>query len=437
MDTKQLKRIAEIVKACKQKNLTEEGKARKQRVVEKLFYKRDNTLLYIHTYLSVLPLLKSFILTFEQKAPMAHRIHDEQLTLLTTFLSCFIKQEHLKAILPKDLSRLDVESKNIHQPLDEIFLGAKARKLLKKKRLVPNIMMTKFLPTLQGAYIETAKYLLKKLPINNPLLRRLGAIDPVAILARHSAAASLLKKLGKENFPEIIHGTEDEYDKEVLRITCDPTLPPASVDGVAIRLDHWWAGILKSYPVLGKVIQACLSVITSPIVEQNFSVMNNVIDAKSNRMDIKTFSSIQTIKYNLRAQATTSLKLFHRDDILYSPVDRPLSYHMQTASARKKKEEKQRTEAKKAKQTSKKSAKKAAADRPSTCSSIHSKAKQLRKSMLGKRKAVNVDSSSTDQKTKKLRTERSDNRRAKQIRKRAIQTMQHKKKKKKFLEQSQ
>ncbi|XP_041468120.1 uncharacterized protein LOC121418364 [Lytechinus variegatus] len=180
LSQKNLKRIAAIVQACRDKNLTEQGKARKQRVVKKLFHTRDITLLYIHTYLSVLPLLKSFILTFEQKAPMAHRIHDEQLSLLTSFLSTFIKQEKMKDITAKDLANVDLDKKENHQELLEIFLGLKARKILQKKRSVPNPLMDQFLPTLK-AYVDTAKYLLKKLPITNPLLRRLGAIDPVAL----------------------------------------------------------------------------------------------------------------------------------------------------------------------------------------------------------------------------------------------------------------
>ena len=266
---KDLARLAAIIKLCKEKKLTDDGKAQKHRVVQKLFYTRENTFLYIYMYLSVLPLMKSFILTFEQKSPMIHRMHYEQLTLLTSFLATFIKQEKLKDILPRDLVKLDVENKENHQPLNEIYVGLKARKILQKGRQVTNDLVSEFLPSLQKAYIDTGKYLLQKLPITNPLLRRIGAIDPTAVHLRHSVTASLLKKL-VNHFPTIIKEDQhDEYIKEVLKITCDPTLPPAEVHGVAVRLDHWWAPVLKSYPVLGQVIKACLSIITSPAVEQN------------------------------------------------------------------------------------------------------------------------------------------------------------------------
>jgi hypothetical protein len=65
--------------------------------------------------------------------------------------------------------------------------------------------------------------------------------------------------------------------------------------------------------------------------------MNNLITGKTNRLDISTYAAYQDVKYDLRARKTTTLKLYHRDDIHKSPVDRPVCFHMQTACMRHKK----------------------------------------------------------------------------------------------------
>ena len=56
------KRLAEIQKVLQEKSLTEKGKERKLRLVEKLIEQSENFLLIAHHYVSVLPLLKSLVL---------------------------------------------------------------------------------------------------------------------------------------------------------------------------------------------------------------------------------------------------------------------------------------------------------------------------------------------------------------------------------------
>ena len=48
------------------------------------------------------------------------------------------------------------------------------------------------------------------------------------------------------------------------------------------------------YPHLSKVIKACLSIFTGPMIEQSFSTMNNVINKKTNRINVETVNAIQT-----------------------------------------------------------------------------------------------------------------------------------------------
>lgn len=60
----------------------------------------------------------------------------------------------------------------------------------------------------------------------------------------------------------------DLYLREISKIQVDPTFPDCAVtvDGKSKdkRLDHWWAEVMSSYPGLGKIIKACLSIFSGP-----------------------------------------------------------------------------------------------------------------------------------------------------------------------------
>ena len=47
-----------------------------------------------------------------------------------------------------------------------------------------------------------------------------------------------------------------------------------------------------------------LTVFHGPRVESSFSVMGHVMDKKSGRMNVSTYSAIQTVKYSLAAKAS-------------------------------------------------------------------------------------------------------------------------------------
>ena len=87
--------VRKLIRKMSLKKLTKEGNERKGRIVEALFYYRNETLLHLNLYIEILPIFKSFVLTFEQKEPLIHRIFDEQVELVKTLLACFIRPEML------------------------------------------------------------------------------------------------------------------------------------------------------------------------------------------------------------------------------------------------------------------------------------------------------------------------------------------------------
>ena len=52
--------------------------------------------------------------------------------------------------------------------------------------------------------------------------------------------------------------------------------------------------------------------------------MSDIISSKTNRLQIKTFSAIQKVKYDLKASNETSVQKYFRINFLRSPVDQEL-----------------------------------------------------------------------------------------------------------------
>ena len=76
-------KIIGILQRLKKKNPA--GKQRKGRIINKLFGSRQQTQLLADFIVSILPLFKSFILTFEQKEPLVHKLFDEIVKVFSKF----------------------------------------------------------------------------------------------------------------------------------------------------------------------------------------------------------------------------------------------------------------------------------------------------------------------------------------------------------------
>ena len=78
---------------------------------------------------------------------------------------------------------------------------------------------------------------------------------------------------------------------------------------VPVQLDLWWAKIFQAsnYPVLSQVVKACLAIFSGPHVESSRSLMSNIIDKRSNRMNIDTYNAMMTIKYSLQAKSSSEI----------------------------------------------------------------------------------------------------------------------------------
>ena len=108
-------------------------------------------------------------------------------------------------------------------------------------------------------------------------------------------------------------------------------------DKKPVRGDLWWYKLVERYPILTKLSLAALTIFHGPPVEGSFSVMGDIMDKKSGRMNVETYSAIQTVKYSLTAKASKSSKkqktiqFFHREDKLKSSVAKKLVKDIRSA----------------------------------------------------------------------------------------------------------
>ncbi|KAG1714059.1 Neuroguidin [Nymphon striatum] len=328
-------RIRVIQEELSRKSLTEDGRKRKNRIVEKLFYKRKQIITILHFYSAVLAMLKQYVCLFELKKPMIHKLYDRQAELFQEFLGLFIKPEELEHKTLKQLKEMDIDKADLLSK-KSMFIGFSTEKALQQ---LDEISAGQFLTKAQTAFKACAGYMQKKLPLTNATLRRLSAIDPTAV--GHSLTLLHLKKLPK-TFPTVLNMSERQsYDREVHAFQLDCNLPPAHhLDETPVQLDHWWRDVIKmgKYPALTKMAKAIMSCFHGPLVESSFNLMQDILDTRSGRMKIETFNAFQTVKYSITAQKKSSLELFDRQDILRDPVNTTLCNNLQESWKRYKEE---------------------------------------------------------------------------------------------------
>ncbi|XP_052234163.1 uncharacterized protein LOC127846705 isoform X2 [Dreissena polymorpha] len=107
------RRVKEIQMELSRKNMTKDGQARKQRIIERLLERNTKTDLVLNFYVSVLPMLKSYIVLFETKEPLIHKLIDKQEELMTKFLACFIVPDAVSNKSGKQLMNLNLTSSEI------------------------------------------------------------------------------------------------------------------------------------------------------------------------------------------------------------------------------------------------------------------------------------------------------------------------------------
>ena len=164
--------------------------------------------------MSALPLFKSFILTFEQKELIIHRLHRSLVENFRAFLGCFMKVEVINNTPNNKLNLIDVAS-NVRK-LETLYVGDENEKLVSSLRenKIQRDIATDFYRKLRTAYVTAAVYIQKKYALNNPLLKFLFALDPR--LRQSSLTHENLLNL-KPYFETFLSSDRGEYSSEIQK----------------------------------------------------------------------------------------------------------------------------------------------------------------------------------------------------------------------------
>ena len=100
------------------------------------------------------------------------------------------------------------------------------------------------------------------------------------------------------------------YVLEVQECKLDQTLPEASC---TTKLDHWWGTAFgtNKHSSLAKIVKALLSCFLGPPIEGSFSIMGNIMNSDSARLNVQTFRTILSIKDTPMASKKTATQYFH------------------------------------------------------------------------------------------------------------------------------
>ncbi|RXN22565.1 hypothetical protein ROHU_023414 [Labeo rohita] len=319
-------RIKVVHETLNRKGMTPQGLERKRRVCQKLWHEETTTVLQLSIYMGVLAILKEYVMVFQGSQTLVHKLHDWQLELFLAYLACFVKAEHITKLSPRALKELVLED---HMLLDskEVYVGQEADTFRSQNPKHP--LLVPFLADIRKAYITTAVYLQKKLPLASPTLTALSALDP--LLRGHSQATIQLKKLS--GMLRHLLPADQDIHRELVQFNVDLTIPSFK-EGESIV--EWWGHVfdkLDKYPSLSVLVKCCLSIFHGPRVESSFSLMNDVIDQRSGNMNVETFNVIQTVKYTLQSRGKTAMQLFRREDVKFGAVDRTVCRNINSAAA--------------------------------------------------------------------------------------------------------
>lgn len=209
----------------------------------------------------------------------------------------------------KDLKQLSLDSGKGHfLNLDNMFVGRQTQQIMRASHK-DDTVVAQFKKKAATGFIQCAKHMQKRLPLNNKVLRSMSAIDPLA--RGHSETKKALDKLAEFAGPFLSDEEKESLPLETHRYQVDTGLKSYSEGD---RIDVWWSGVIQQgkYPALSRLALVCLSCFHGPMVESSFNTMGDIINIRSTRMKVETFSAIQTVKYGLKSRNTTALSLFKK-----------------------------------------------------------------------------------------------------------------------------
>ena len=204
------------------------------------------------------PIFEKFLCFFQNEGPLIHRLRDQMCELLKSVMHRFLKSQAINDKEGKHLLTVEYFKPDIQFSFTQIEVGEKTRTALSK---LTNDQQKIALKGMKQFYLDTTKYLLDHLPIDNKFLRDITFLNP--LLRDNQPGAQAIRRLA------VIMPTISE--EEVCLVTDEwKVYHEGSVidsDSTTQRIDHYWASVFQEknmqgkfkYSVLQKLVKSLLS----------------------------------------------------------------------------------------------------------------------------------------------------------------------------------
>ena len=199
---------------------------------------------------SVEPIFKKFLCFFQNEGPLIHLLRDQMCELLKSVMHRFLKSQAINDKEGKHLLTVEYFKPDIQLSFTQIEVGEKTRTSLSKLTTDQQKIALK---GIKQFYLDTTKYLIDHLPIDNKLLRDITFLNPLLRDNQHGAQA--IRRLAVI-MPTISEEWRVYHEGSVI-----------DSDSTTQRIDHYWASVFQekkmqgklNYSVLQKLVKSLLS----------------------------------------------------------------------------------------------------------------------------------------------------------------------------------
>lgn len=274
---------------CKSFLIVKEGVADKCLVPKLLFFK------------SVALVLEPFLKKFQTNRPVVCFLHSELSIMVRSLMRRVIKPEILAGKTDEQLSKIDVEEKEIQLDYSKIDVGFSCEKALRNSKIVDRALL-EFRMSCKSFIVAVLKKVLHKCPLNYSLVKHLTCLNPNKMVSHKEECLGKFKKLLTllHNASKFTEGECEQIQQEYLLFLDNiPKFGVAKFTG--FNPDHdssddFFCEILsgdRSYVLLTKLMKLvmCLSH-GQASVERGFSI-NKKIEVEN--MKEKTLIAQRTI----------------------------------------------------------------------------------------------------------------------------------------------
>lgn len=159
-----------------------------------------------------------------------------------------------------------------------------------------------------------AKKMLHQLPLKKKTLGQLSVLDPA--LTDSNQAPSCFKALAKD-LPNLL--SEEEQGKLAAELTSLSVYRQVDVirsefeEGQRIDVNVWTEVFnlttfeYSRYPVLKKLVHALLTVLSGPLIEWTFNVIDDIVEKDRTNLTFQNYESVAVVKTSLTSFKIKSL----------------------------------------------------------------------------------------------------------------------------------